>query len=345
MRVAVVTNQAPFLRGGAEQLAEWLVEALEERGHPAELVRIPFAWDSPESVVDSMLAARLVRLPNVERVVALKFPAYYVSHADKVVWLLHQFRQAHELWGTPHQSLPDDADGLRVRDAVRVADRRLLAQARRIHTISNVVGDRLRRSTALGSEVLYHPLRDSGAFTCAAYEPFIFYPSRITAGKRQELAVEAMAHAPDGIRLIVAGSPETPEDLHRLTATVERCGVADRVDILPGWLEEDRKRDLLARCRAVLYCPIDEDSYGYVTLEAFHSRKPVITCTDSGGTHEVVHDGHTGWASSPTPESLGLAVAAVANDEREARRRGNAGRELLRKLKIDWDHVVDSLTA
>jgi glycosyltransferase involved in cell wall biosynthesis len=344
MRVAVVTNQAPFVRGGAEQLAEWLVEALEVRGHPAELVRIPFAWDSPERVVDSMLAARLVRLPNVERAVALKFPAYYVSHPDKVVWLLHQFRQAHELWGTSHQSLPDDMAGLRARDAVRLADRRLLAQARRIHTISNVVSDRLRRSTGLASEVLYHPLRDASALACTAYEPFVFYPSRITAGKRQELAVEAMVHAPAGMRLVVAGSPETAADLERLHAAVERCGVADRVEILPGWLEEERKRDLLARCRAVLYCPFDEDSYGYVTLEAFHSRKPVITCTDSGGTHEVVHDGHTGWACAPTPAALGLAFAAAANDEHEARRRGVAGRELLRKLRIDWDHVVDSLT-
>ena len=42
MKVAVVNNQAPFIRGGAELLADWLVAALKERGHQAELIRIPF---------------------------------------------------------------------------------------------------------------------------------------------------------------------------------------------------------------------------------------------------------------------------------------------------------------
>src|ERR1700741_1594707 len=126
MKVAIVNNQAPFVRGGAELLAEWLAEALIERGHDAEIVRIPFSWQPPQRIVDSMLAARLVQLPNVDRVVAFKFPAYYAPHPDKVLWLLHQFRQAHELWGTPLQDLPSTGEGHRIRDAVRSADRKLL---------------------------------------------------------------------------------------------------------------------------------------------------------------------------------------------------------------------------
>jgi len=345
MKVAVVTNQAPFVRGGAELLAEWLVLALKERGHLAELVRIPFAWTSPQRIADSMLAARLVRLAGVDRVIALKFPAYYVPHHDKVLWLLHQFRQAHELWGTPLQDLPDTPEGVDVRDAIRAADRNLLRESKAIYTISHVVSDRLTASTGLGSEVLYHPLRDTSGYTSAGYEPFVFYPSRLTAGKRQQLAVEAMEHVPAGMRLVIAGAPETPADLERLRGTVDRLGLADRVEILDGWLDEARKCDLLARCRAVLYCPLDEDSYGYVTLEAFHSRKPVITCTDSGGTHEVVHDGHTGWVADPDAASLGAAIVRAGEDADEARRRGEAGLELLGHLQIDWDHVVEKLTS
>jgi glycosyltransferase involved in cell wall biosynthesis len=344
MKVAVVTNQAPFLRGGAEMLSEWLAEALEERGHPAELVRVPFVWDSPARIVESMLAARLIRLPNVDRVVALKFPAFYVHHHDKVLWLVHQFRQAHELWNTPHQDLPDTSDGVAVRNAVRTADRRMLPEAQAIYTISNVVRSRLKASTGLESEVLYHPLRDPGALTCEAYEPFLFYPGRITAGKRQYLAVEAMAHVPDGTRLVVAGVPETSDDLDRLRRAIDDAGVGDRVELLAGWIEEDRKRELLSRCRGVVYCPFDEDSYGYVTLEAFHSRKPIVTCTDSGGTHEVVHDGHTGWTAAPNAASLGRAIADAGRDEQEARRRGEAGEALLKQLGIDWDRVVEKLT-
>jgi glycosyltransferase involved in cell wall biosynthesis len=45
---------------------------------------------------------------------------------------------------------------------------------------------------------------------------------------------------------------------------------------------------------AVLFAPYQED-YGYVTLEAFLSRKPVITARDSGGTLEFVEDGVNGY--------------------------------------------------
>ena len=40
-----------------------------------------------------------------------------------------------------------------------------------------------------------------------------------------------------------------------------------------GWISEQEKADLMANCYAALYIPYDEDSYGYVTLEAFHSAK------------------------------------------------------------------------
>jgi glycosyltransferase involved in cell wall biosynthesis len=345
LKVAVVNNQAPFLRGGAELLVEWLVEALEARGHQAEAVRLPFSWNPPSRVLDSMLAARLVRLPNVDRVVALKFPAYYVPHDDKVLWLMHQFRQAHDLWGTPLQGLPDEGDGLLVRDAVRDADRALLKQARGIFTNSKVVSGRLERSTGLDSEVLYPPLRDASGFRCEAYEPFVFYPSRITAAKRQFLAIEAIAHAGPSVRLVVAGAPETPQEEARLRELIERHGLADRVELRLGWLDEEVKRDLLARAAAVVYLPYDEDSYGYVTLEAFHSRKPVISCTDAGGVDAVVIDGESGWLCEPDAEQIGAAIAQAISDPAEARRRGEAGLELLDRLEINWDHVVERLTA
>src|SRR5882724_8744385 len=115
MKVAVVTNCVPFLTGGAEHLARALTRKLAQAGHEALLVRIPFRWEPPEKILESMLACRLLRLPNVDRVVALKFPAYYIPHPNKVLWLLHQFRQAYDLWDTDLQSLPDSREGLEIR--------------------------------------------------------------------------------------------------------------------------------------------------------------------------------------------------------------------------------------
>ena len=42
MRIAIVTVQVPFIRGGAEILTEMLREELVKRGHQVDVVTIPF---------------------------------------------------------------------------------------------------------------------------------------------------------------------------------------------------------------------------------------------------------------------------------------------------------------
>ena len=128
MRIAVVNTQVPFVRGGAEQLAEWLVDRLREHGHRAELVSLPYRWDPPQKLLEHALAARLTRISDVDRVIAFKFPSYYVPHDDKVLWVLHQFRAAYDLWGTEFQVLPDTTEGRYIRKAIIEADNRLLAR-------------------------------------------------------------------------------------------------------------------------------------------------------------------------------------------------------------------------
>jgi glycosyltransferase involved in cell wall biosynthesis len=344
MRVAVVNNQAPFVRGGAELLAQWLHDKLREYGHQAEVVRLPFSWNPPERIVDHMLAARLVRLPNVDRVIALKFPAYYVPHENKVLWLLHQFRQAYELWGTPYQDIPPTATGHRVRDAIVDADRHYLQEARRIYTNSKIVGHRLQLYSGMESEILFPPLPDATAYRCEEYGDYFFFPSRITAGKRQHVAAEAMAAVTSAARLIIAGQPETPEDLRRLTDVIHDHGLEDRVEVIPGWIDEHEKLRLLAGARGVVYLPFGEDSYGYVTLEAFHARKPVITLVDSGGTLEVIEDGRNGRVVDDTIE-LAQAIDELTEDESLARRMGDAALGTIDDLEISWDRVIECLTS
>ena len=75
----------------------------------------------------------------------------------------------------------------------------------------------------------------------------------------------------------------------------DKLGVSKKVKWL-GFITEQEKIDLYAKARAVVYPPADED-YGYVTLEAMLSSKPVITCSDSGGTLEFVRASRE-WTNS-----------------------------------------------
>jgi glycosyltransferase involved in cell wall biosynthesis len=92
----------------------------------------------------------------------------------------------------------------------------------------------------------------------------------------------------------------------------------------------------------VVFPPFDED-YGYVTLEAFLARKPVVTTTDAGGPLEFVEDGVTGRVVEPTPDAIGAAIAALAAQRSHAQALGDAGYD--RASRITWDGVVDRLMA
>ena len=172
MHIIIATTQVPFVHGGAEIHAHNLLVALRRAGHVAEIVAIPFKWYPPERMLDAMLACRLLDLTEangrkVDRVIGLKFPAYLIPHPDKVLWILHQHRQAYEQWEHPLSDMVYYGNGREVRDAIRLADTRLIPEARAVFTNSENVSRRLQHYCGLGSTPLYQSrgvlLRRAGA--------------------------------------------------------------------------------------------------------------------------------------------------------------------------------------
>jgi glycosyltransferase involved in cell wall biosynthesis len=342
VKVAIATTHVPFVRGGAEALAEGLRDGLEAAGAQVEVVGLPFAWHPPSRLLDSVVAARLWRIAEADRVIALKFPAYCLEHPNKVVWLLHQHRPAYDLWDHPLGGLRQAGEGAAVRDAVRRADGAWLGEARRVHTISRVVADRLQRFNGIAATVLSPPLQDPSGFHAGPYGDYLFYPSRLAANKRQGLVIEAMRHVRSDARLVLAGAAATAADGDALRAAITRHGLGDRVTLIPRWLPEERKRELLAGALAVPFVPFDED-YGYVALEAAAAARPVIACTDSGGTELVVRDGETGIVCEPDPHAIAEAVDRLMADRGEAERLGRNAHELLASLDLRWERVAEEL--
>lgn len=342
-RVAVANVQAPFLWGGAEILAESLVDELRARDVEAYLIRIPFAWNPSERIVDHILATRLLRLGNIDRLIPLKFPAYALPHENKVVWLLHQFRQAYDLWDTELQGIPNTPVGYRLRETIMNADATYLREAKRIYTNSEITRSRLREYNDIDSDVLYPPLIRPELYSHREAGDYVFCPSRISRAKRQDLLIRAMSTVREPIRLVVAGPPDTPEDLTHLERIVAELDLGHRVSIMPEWISDEVKADLIAGSLGCMYVPIDEDSYGYVTLESYQSRKPVVTCSDSGGTLRVVLDGETGFVVDPDPTSIADAIDRLAGDRGTARTMGENGYEHVLTLGLSWDRVIEAL--
>jgi glycosyltransferase involved in cell wall biosynthesis len=343
VKVVVLNTAVPFVRGGAEHLADSLVTELGRRGHEAQLIRLPFRWDTPLAVAECMAAAAATVVHGADVVIGLKFPMWLVPHERRMLWVLHQFRQVYDFWGTSLQSLPADEESERLRQMITEADTRALGTAQGLYCISAVGAARMRRYNGLEPAVVPHPLGDPTIFRTQAYDDFVLAVGRVNEVKRQHLLVEAMAHSRGSWRLVVAGAPEAPGDLRRLECLVEREGLSDRVVLIPEYISEETKVDLLSRARAVAYLPYDEDSYGYVTVEAMLSGKPVVTASDSGGTLELVRHERTGLVAEPRPEALAGAMDRLVADEDWARHLGEAGRERIVELDLSWDRTVRTL--
>ena len=347
MKILIATSTVPFIRGGAEILADNLQEALSAAGHEAELVSIPFKHYPPDRIPEHMLACRMLDLTEtcgvrIDRVIGLKFPAYLVPHPNKVIWLLHQHRTAYELWDHPAAGdLIHCPTGPVVREAIRQADRELIPEAKAIYTLSENVSGRLCRYSGIDSEPLYNPPSNASLFYQGSAGDYFFFPSRINSVKRQWLVIRALAVCRERVRVRFAGEPDNPAQQAECVNTVRELKLGDRVEWL-GVVSEEQKRDLYANSLAVIFPPVDED-YGYITLEAMLSSKPVITCSDSGGPLEFVVDRETGLVANPTPESLAQAMDALWTDRQNAAAMGEAGRARYQDLNISWANVVEKL--
>jgi glycosyltransferase involved in cell wall biosynthesis len=345
MKVVVVNNSAPFTWGGAEELADHLVRNLRAAGAQAELVRIPFAWDPPERLVDQIAMNLSFRLDQADRVIPLKFPAYHVPHRDKVFWLLHQYRQAYDLWDANQSNIPRTLEGEKIRAAIKAADAITFSSATRIYTNSRVTSKRLRDYNGFESEVLMPPLNDPEIFVNQGDEGYLLAAGRVNATKRQHLLVDALARLPSSVRMIVAGPPDSPADAQDLARRVAAAGMEDRVKLDLRFLSRKELADYVGKARAVAYVPFDEDSVGYVTMEAFQASKPVVTTTDSGGLLQIVHDGRTGAVAAPTPEGLAQAIAGILADPARAAAMGRAAHEEWGRLGVTWPRTVETLLA
>ena len=344
MKVLVVNNAVPFIRGGAEELADNLVRRLNDTpGVQSELLRIPFSWEPAERLIDEMLICRSLRLYNVDRVIGLKFPAYLVPHPNKVLWLLHQFRQAYDLH-EPGQGYLGDERGSVIRKAIQAADDRCFAECQAIHVNSPVTQDRMLRFNGVKSHVLYPPLNDGALFTGGEYGDYVFAGGRVAPGKRQHLLIEAMAQVKTPVKLVIGGPPESQAYVDVLREAIGRHGLEDRVELRLGFHPREDIARWVNGARACAYIPYDEDSLGYVTMEAVEAGKAVLTTTDSGGLLELVGP-ETGAVTAPTPEALAEGLESIVSDRARARTLGEAARAVWRAKGIDWPDTIDALLA
>ncbi len=342
MKIAVVTSSPPMAEGGHMVIARELTRALREAGHDANILVTPQNRFGRQA--SAYLATWLTDVTSseghaIDQVISLRYPSYAVRHPRHVCWLKHTMREYYDLW--PRYSATLSPKGLlkeRVRRAaIHATDQYLFTRnVTALFVQSRTIQQRLSMWPSLRSTVLYPPAPQR-AYRAEGYGPAFLFVSRLDRLKRADLVVRALATADGaGLEVVIAGEGEERPALERLASEL---GVANRVTF-PGRLTETQLLDGLARCRAVIFPPFQED-YGFVTVEAFASRRPVITCADSGGPAELVEDGLTGFVCEPSPESMALAMRRLVDDPSLAERMGIAAHAA--GTRLTWPDTIRKL--
>ena len=341
--ITIVTSAPPLTEGGHLVLARSLERALLEAGHRAGIVTTPsnrFGRQGPAYLANWLTDVGMTGSgERVDQVISLRFPSYAVRHPAHVCWLVHTMREYYDLWERFSSSISPQG---RIKETVRrtfirTADTYFFKHhVKKMFTISRAVSDRLARWNGVAGEVL-HPPPPQRDYRCDRYGDYLFFASRLSPLKRPELVVRALAQPEArGARLVIGGDGE---ERPRLEQLARELGLDGRVSFT-GHLTESALVDHLAACRAVVFVPQGED-YGFVTVEAFASSKPVITCTDSGGPLEFVRPGENGLICTPEPAALARACAEVTESQSFAERLGMQGRRDIAPLS--WAGVVKKL--
>ncbi len=347
--ILVLGVKVPFTGGGQEVLVGTLQKQLKERGHNVDVVELPLTVFPKESFLNQCAMWRSLDLSafggqDVDLVIATKFPSYFAKHHKKSLWLVHQHRTIYDLFGSRFSDFSDDPRDEALRQMLVEGDEKVIRECQYISGISKNVITRLENYLGIQGEVLYPPLPQGDRYKRGNFEDYILSVGRLCTIKRVDMMIKGMPVVHKHVKLKIVGRPDEPKIMEYLQNEIKRHHLEDQVEFL-GRVEDDDLIDLYANALAVYYAPHDED-YGYVTLEAFASGKPIITATDSGGVLEFAKHEVNSLVVEPESHALGHAVNRLVKERELAEKLGADGRAFIESSGLHnagWDKVLDGL--
>lgn len=331
-KVAVLaTASARGDAGGAERFYRGLRDALERQGANAEIVSVASDESNFDAVKRSYLKFYELNLGRFDGVISSKAPAYVVRHPRHVCYLQHTMRVFYDMF---EREYPDPSpELLEQRRLIHRLDTAALGRPglKGRFAIGHQVRERLLAANGLDAEVLYQASTLSG-FRTGRFE-YVFMPGRLHRWKRVDLVIAAMREVEAPVPLLISGEGEDAAEFRQMAAGDPRIRFLGRVS-------DAELLELYANALAVAFVPVRED-FGLVTLEAFASRKPVITCTDSGEPALIVRDEVSGFVCAPRPGAIARRIDALWRERALAQRLGEAGAASI--AHVGWDATAARL--
>jgi len=334
-RVALI-NIAPSqnTQGGAERFYAGLVRGFQEIGCETSEIWVDAPEPDFDTIIENYEKLSKLDLSGYDIVVSAKAPAYAIKHQCHVVYLMHTVRAFDDLFDKTFTQ--PRREHFMQRWELQRRDFEALRSCKARFSIGYEVSRRLYRWCGLSSEVLHPPLQLDG-FRSGKDGDYFFLPGRLHPWKRIDLVISAVRQSQLPLKLIIAGTGEDENRLKDLAAGDERI-------IFIGRVEDEQLIELYANCLAVPFVPYHED-YGYVTLEAHASGKPVLTCSDSGEPCQFVVPYETGLIVKPSVKEIRVALEWFFENRPEAKKMGAYGKMRLQKKNMSWEQTASVLAA
>jgi glycosyltransferase involved in cell wall biosynthesis len=167
--------------------------------------------------------------------------------------------------------------------------------------------------------------------------PTFLYVGRLKRYKGIDSLLEAMSLLRDSgvdATLQIVGRGDDSDRLQRIS---RQMGLSRCVQFL-GFVDEDRKRNLLRQTWAVVF-PSAKEGWGIVNVEAAACGTPAIA-SDSPGLRESVRDGQTGiLVPHGEVQALADALTRVATDPDLVADLGRNARQFAETLS--WERAAD----
>ncbi|MCD6027066.1 MAG: glycosyltransferase family protein [Solimicrobium sp.] len=345
MKIALCSSFVPFIKGGGRNIVEWLQDELIVAGHQVERIYLP-QIDVPDLLLPQMAAYRWVDLASsADRIICFRPPAHAIPHPHKILWFIHHIRVFYDLWDSPYRGFPDDEKHRNLREILHHADTTAIKEAKHVFTNSQIVSDRLQKFNNIGSEVLYPPVIMPERFHSKYFNDEIVYVCRVEHHKRQHLLVQAMQYTRTNVKLRLCGKGSSEYYVKEIEEIIQTLPRKNCVSFENRWISEEEKVQIFSTCLASAYLPLDEDSYGYPSLEASHASKPILTTTDSGGVLELVQHGYNGLICEPEAKALAEAMDQIFTNREATKKMGLNATQRISDLNITWKHVLERLLA
>lgn len=309
-----------------KELVNALQEELKQLGHTVDNFLLPYVRDMLD-LPNQIVAMKLLSVDIAEMLITIGYPACFIEHPNKRIFLFHMTPMLTEYWDTEYGTL-GNPEYSRILIIVRDAEKKMLESANKVIAGSMILKKDILEKSGIHVDCLYLPNihTERGDKIKKPSEKYIVSESNLFPESRVELLLESIVLCDIKLLLFV---PRTSliykETLYK---QIKELGISDKVEIYFSAAPKDIVES--AECCVIVDYQIRK--IGNIVPRAMVANCPIIVTCDSGSATELACD--SDMIIKPSAEEIAVSIKICRKNAKSERTRDKLASiaELAKKL-------------